>query len=447
MKSGTKASLLADRLPERLRSGVEIVRRLRAAGWETFLVGGVVRDLLLGRVPADLDVVTAAPTEAVAALFEHTIPVGAEFGVVAVVLDGHPYQVASFRREGPYLDGRRPSYVEPADVAADARRRDFTINALFYDPLADEVLDLVDGRADLDRRLIRTVGDPTARFGEDRLRMLRAVRFAAELGFAIDPAALAAIVQQAGEIRMVSAERIREELVRLLVASGRAEGVRLLAQTGLLAHILPEVAPPTRPAGGGPGSDLDRFERTIAALGHLRKPGPVLAMATLLHLVEPADAVEVICRRLRVSTGERRAVAVLVREHTRLEGAASLRAAEIRGLLRHTRAAELLELYRVRAASAGAPPDAYRRAAEILAGAGGAVPRPLLKGDDLIALGHSPGPAFSRMLEAVEAARGRGEISTADEARAWVRAHYPAGAARPAEEPSPRLDSRVNSGG
>jgi len=132
------------------------------------------------------------------------------FGVVAVVLDGHPYQVASFRREGPYLDGRRPSYVEPADAPADARRRDFTINALLYDPLADEVLDLVDGRADLDRRLIRTVGDPAARLGEDRLRMLRAVRFAAELGFAIDPAALAVIVRQAGEIRGVSAERIRQ---------------------------------------------------------------------------------------------------------------------------------------------------------------------------------------------------------------------------------------------
>ena len=277
--------------------------------------------------------------------------------------------------------------------------------------------------------------------------MLRAVRFAAELGFAIDPAALAVIVRQAGEIRGVSAERIREELVRLLVAPGRVEGMGLLAQTGLLAHILPEVAAFTGPAGGAPGGDLDRFERTIAALGRLRKPGPVLAMAALLHLVEPADSVEAICRRLRVSTAERRAIASLVREHTRLEGAASLRAAEIRGLLRHARAAELLELYRVRAASAGAPPDTYRRAAEILAGAAGAVSPPLLKGDDLIALGYSPGPAFPRMLEAVEAARGRGEISTADDARTWVRARYPAGAPRRAEEPSPRLDSRVNNGG
>lgn len=424
-----------------------MVRRLRAAGWETFLVGGVVRDLLLGRVPTDLDVVTAAPARTVRALFDHTIPVGEEFGVVAVVMDGHPYQVASFRHEGPYLDGRRPSYVEPADAPTDVRRRDFTINALLYDPLADRVIDHVDGLADLDRRLIRTVGDPSARFGEDRLRMLRAVRFAAELGFRLDPAALAAIVRQAGEIGMVSAERIRDELVRLLVAPGRTDGVRLLAQTGLLAHVLPEVAALAGPAGGAPGGDLDRLELTIAALGGLRKPGPVLALATLLHLAEPADAAEGICRRLRVSTAERRTIVSLVREHARLQDAPALRAAEIRGLLRHARAADLLELYRVRAAAAGAPPDIYRRAAEIFAGAVGAVRRPLLRGDDLIALGYAPGRVFPRILDALEAARGRGEISTADEARVWVRAHFPAGAPRHPEEPVPRPESRVDNGG
>lgn len=426
---------------------MDIVRRLRAAGWETYLVGGVVRDLLLGRVPSDLDVVTAASPEAVRALFDHTIQVGEEFGVVAVVAGGRPYQVASFRREGPYLDGRRPAFVEPADAASDVRRRDFTVNALLYDPLADEVIDLVGGRADLDRRVIRTVGDPAARFGEDRLRMLRAIRFSAELGFAIDASALAAIRQQAGGIQVVSAERIREELVRLLTAPGRAEGVRVLAETGLLGHVLPEVAALAEPRDGARDRDPTRFERTVAALGFLKNPAPPLALAVLLHLVEPADAVESICCRLRFPAVQRRTVAALVRGYRRLEGAPTLRTAEIRGLLRGIRAADLLEVYRVWAAAAGASPSTYRRAAEVLTGTGVTGWRPLLAGDDLIALGFAPGPEFARLLDAVEAARGRGEVSTADEARAWVRVRYRAGAPRRAEEPSLRPDTRADNGG
>jgi poly(A) polymerase len=401
----------------------------------------------LGRTPADLDIVTAAPPEAVTALFDHTIPVGREFGVVAVVVEGRPYQVASTRREGPYLDGRRPSYVEPADVAADVRRRDFTVNGLLYDPSTDAIIDYVGGRSDLEQRLIRTIGDPDARFSEDRLRMLRAVRLAGELGFAIEPAAMEAIARLASGICLVSSERIREELIRLLVSPGRAVAVRRLAETGLLAHLLPEVAPAAPPDADASGGHRHRFERTLAALDRLHHPGPVLAMATLLHLVEPPAAIEAICRRLRFSTAERRAIEWLVREHIRLEAAAHLRAAEVRSLLRRGRAAELLELYRVRAIAEGAPAETVRRAAEILAGTSAAVPKPLLRGDDLIAMGYAPGPAFPRMLEAVEAAHSRGEIATADEARAWVRARYPAGPSSSPAEPSPRRHSRPIGGG
>ncbi|MDR7543348.1 MAG: CCA tRNA nucleotidyltransferase [Armatimonadota bacterium] len=427
-------------MPAALRPGVAIAERLQAHGWEAYLVGGVVRDLLLGRTPADLDIVTAAPPQAVAALFDRTVPVGAEFGVVAVILDGRQFQVATFRREGPYLDGRRPAFVEPADAAADALRRDFTINALFYDPVSHTILDYVGGREDLDRRCIRTVGDPTVRFGEDRLRMLRAVRLGAELGFAIDPAALEAMTDLSATVRTVSAERIHEELARLLVAPGRAQALRLLAHTGLLGAILPELVP----AGGGarsPGGDLgtDRLARSLRALGHLRRPSAVVAMAVLLLAVERPDQADAVCRRLRFSNVERRAITALVREHARVADLAAMRPGAVRALFARAAPADLLEVYRVAALAAGRDSSAYVRAAEIVAAQVGSLglPRPLLSGRDLVALGLSPGPQFASILESVEEARMRGEVATRQDARAWVRARLPAGAPPQAGEPVP----------
>jgi tRNA nucleotidyltransferase/poly(A) polymerase len=426
-------------LPAALRPGVVIVERLQAHGWEAYLVGGVVRDLLLGRTPADLDIVTAAPPDAVAALFERTVPVGAEFGVVAVLLDGRPFQVATFRREGPYLDGRRPAFVEPADAAADALRRDFTINALLYDPVSQAIIDHVGGREDLERRCIRTVGDPIARFGEDRLRMLRAVRLAAELGFAIDPPTLDAITALSGTIRVVSAERIHEELVRLLVAPGRAEAVRLLAQTGLLGAILPELAPAGELRSPGDGSAADRLIPSLRALGQLRRPSAVVAMAVLLLAVERPDQVDAVCRRLRFSTVERRAITALVREHARVADLPAMRPKAVRALFGRAAPADLLEVYRVKALAAGGDASAYHRAAEMVAAQVGSLglPKPLLSGRDLVALGLAPGPQFARILESVEAARMRGEITTRQDARAWLLARLPAGAPLRAGEPDP----------
>lgn len=430
-----------------MRPGLGVVERLRAAGWETYLVGGVVRDLLLGRPPADLDIVTAAPPDAVCALFDRTIPVGREFGVTAVIADGRAYEVAAFRREGPYLDGRRPAFVEPAGLDDDILRRDFTINALLYDPTSDEIIDRVGGRRDLEQGIIRTVGDPAVRFTEDRLRMLRAVRLAAELGFAVDPAALDAIAARAPEIASVSAERVRAELVRLVVAPGRAEGVRLLAHTGLLAAILPEVATlARRPASAAPHPNL--LAQTIEALARLRRPTAPVATAVVLHLVEEPQVAEGICRRLRFSAAERRAVTALVHEHLQVPDLPVMRASELRRVLRRVEPGDLLEVYRVASLARGETTEAFARAAEVIAALGGTRgrTRPLLSGRDLLALGHVPGPAFARILEAVEAAHAAGVVVTATEARAWVRARFPAGAASKPAEPSPEPSSRSTTG-
>jgi tRNA nucleotidyltransferase/poly(A) polymerase len=379
----------------------------------------VVRDLLLGRPPADLDIVTAAPLEAVVALFARTVSVGAEFGVVAVVLDGRLYQVARFRREGPYLDGRRPSFVAPADPASDARRRDFTVNALYVDPATGRVLDFVGGRADLEERVVRAVGDAAERFGEDRLRMLRAVRLAAELGFALEAVTRAAIVASAPLVTSVSAERIRDEVLRLLAVPRRGEGVRLLAATGLLAAILPELSD----AGVGGRA----FDATVVALETLHRPTPALAVAALLHSLGAASRVEAVCRRLRLPAADRRVIVALVSALPTVPQFPRLRAGEVRAILRRAGAAEVLELARVVTAARGVSAAPVRRAAAFVASLPPEGLAPLLSGRDLRSLGLTPGPQFAQMLEAVEEARARGEIASAAEAQAWVRARLGAG--------------------
>jgi len=415
-----------------------------------------VRDLLLGRCPRDLDIVTAAHPEIVVGLFDRTITVGQEFGVVAVVAAGHAYEVATFRREGPYLDGRRPSYVEYADVRADVRRRDFTINALLYDPLFDTVLDFVDGRADLQRRIIRTVGDPIERLREDRLRMLRAVRFAVELGFAIEPATVEAIRAHAQDISGVSAERIRDELLRLLLAPGRSEGIQLLESSGMLPVVLPEVAAMAgvpQPPEFHPEGDV--LTHTCLALRHLEQPTAVLAMATLLHDVgKPptysvtdrirfnghaevgAAMAERICQRLRLSAAATRAVTALVRDHLRIGDVPRMRPGRARQFLRRPEAGELLALHRADCLASHGDLGAYHWALGVLAEVAASPPRRrLITGDDLIALGYTPGPRFAEMLEAVVLAQEEGEVATPEEGRTWIRARFKAGSTTRGTEP------------
>ena len=415
-----------------------------------------MRDLLLGREPHDLDIVTAARPEAVTALFERTVAIGQEFGVVAVVLDGHPYQVATFRREGPYLDGRRPSYVEYADARADVLRRDFTVNALLYDPFTRTVWDFVDGRGDLDQRIIRTVGDPTERFTEDWLRLLRAVRFAIELEFSIDPATFAALRSLSSSIAGTSAERIRDELLRLLLAPGRADGVRLLESTGLLAVILPEIAAMAgvpQPPEFHPEGDV--LTHTCLALQHLEPPTAVLAVATLLHDVgkpptfSVADRIrfndhaevgatmaEAICQRLRLSAAATRAATVLVRDHLRIRDLPRMRPGRARHFLQRSDIGDLLALHRADCLASHGDLEIYHWALRALTEvAATPPPRRLITGDDLIAIGYAPGPLFAEMLEAISAAQEEGEITTPEEARAWVRARFAAGGPSGGAEP------------
>jgi poly(A) polymerase len=229
-------------LPTTKEGALDIVRTLHAAGKRALLAGGCVRDLVLGVEPKDYDIATDATPQEVARLFDKTIPVGIEFGIIAVLLKGEQYQVARFRTEGPYRDGRHPESVAFAEPEEDARRRDFTINGMFFDVEADRVIDHVGGRGDLEAGVVRAIGDPLARFGEDYLRMLRAVRFAARLEFEIEPATYKAIVATAPQIRRTSAERVRDELTLILTEGSASRGMALLMETGLLAQLMPEVA-------------------------------------------------------------------------------------------------------------------------------------------------------------------------------------------------------------
>jgi tRNA nucleotidyltransferase (CCA-adding enzyme) len=431
-----------------LRDGaLEVVRRLRDAGFTAYWVGGCVRDLEMGREPHDYDVVTDARPEQVATLFEHVVLVGAEFGVVAVVARGHQYEVATFRTEGPYLDGRRPSYVQFASAEDDVRRRDFTVNGLLHDPLSGKTIDYVGGRQDITRRIIRTIGPPEERFAEDYLRMLRAVRLSAELGFTIETGTFRAISTLARSVERVSPERIRDELFRLLVAQGRSTGLRQLDETGLLAVILPEVAamkgveqpPEFHPEG-------DVFTHTLLALEQLRNPSPELALATLLHDVgKPAtmtrtdrirfnghdevgaQMAEAICRTLRCSNEQIDRVVSLVRNHLRIKDLPKMRPAKAARFLLQEDVADHLELHKVDCLASHGDLSIWEwavKAQQELAATKPQRPR-LLSGNDLIAMGFSPGPKFKEILEYVEDAQLEGQVHTHEEAVALVRRIFP----------------------
>ncbi|KRT76217.1 MAG: tRNA nucleotidyltransferase/poly(A) polymerase family protein [Armatimonadetes bacterium CSP1-3] len=403
----------------------------------------------MGRPPHDVDIVTAARPEQIALLFPRTVPVGVRFGVVLVPTESGVYDVATFRREGPYLDGRRPSFVEYATLEEDVRRRDFTVNALLFDPLDGSVVDLVGGRDDLAARRIRTVGDPETRFAEDHLRMLRAIRLAAELDFIIDEQTFQAIRAHAPAIARVSAERIRDELLRLLVSPGRVPGLERLQESGLLREILPEVAamegveqpPEFHPEG-------DVLTHTRLALSHLQDPSPILALAVLLHDVgKPptfrraerirfdghdeagAAMAEESCRRLRLSNDETALVVDLVREHLRIRDLPRMRPAKVKRFLARPDIADHLELHRVDCLASHGDLSTWewaRQAREHLTEEEQRPPR-LVTGDDLIARGYRPGPRFKEILEAVVDAQLEGRVQTREEALVLVEREFPQG--------------------
>ena len=420
-----------------------IVARLRDAGFETYLAGGCVRDRLLGRPAADYDIATAALPAEVAALFPRTVDVGAAFGVMRVITDGGDYEVATFRAEGPYLDGRHPSSVRYTNPREDALRRDFTINGLFYDPAADVVLDFVEGRADLAARLIRTIGDPAERFDEDRLRMLRAVRLAAELDFAIAPKTLEAVHHHAGEARTVSAERVRDELVRMLTGPDPGRALTLLRETGLLAVVLPEVADEIgvpQPANFHPEGDV--FEHTRRAVAALRAPTPALAMATLLHdagkpgtLEHAPDRIRFnrhdergaeiarnVMERLRFPRRETDRVAALVGRHMVFKDLPQMREAKRRRLFADEIFPDLLELHRADCAASHGDLSLYEWAGSEADRVAAEPPPParLISGHDVLARGVPAGPRVAAILEAVEDARLEGRVRTRDGALALI---------------------------
>jgi len=431
------------------RSAERIVRTLRDAGHEAFFAGGCVRDLVMGAAPHDYDVTTSATPDEVTALFDRTVPVGAAFGVVLVILGGREYEVATFRTEGGYSDGRHPDRVAFSTAEEDVKRRDFTINGLLYDPVKDEVLDHVGGRADIERRIVRTIGDPDERFAEDRLRLIRAVRFAARLGFEIDAATLEALVRLAPTVTTVSWERIRDELVKMFAGPNRGLALRLLHETGLLKAVLPEVeamAGVAQPDEFHPEGDV--FEHTVLALDALEAPNAVRALAALLHDVgKPptyteadrirfnnhdvvgAELTDAVCKRLKLSNELRQQVVDVVRNHMRFMHAPGMRESKLKRLLRRETFDDELAVHKADCLASHGDMTVYNFLIEkqVELPPEAIKPAPLITGHDLIAAGYEPGPLFGEILDAVEDAQLEGALTSRDEALAWVAEHYPLG--------------------
>jgi poly(A) polymerase len=425
---------------------------LRAHRYQALLVGGCVRDLLLGREAADYDVTTDATPDQVMELFPDSIAVGARFGVILVPRDGLKVEVATFRSDVGYSDGRHPDRVEYARTPKeDVQRRDFTINGLLLRHDSGEVLDFVGGQADLKAGLIRAIGEPDRRFSEDKLRLLRAVRFAARFGFRIELATSDAIRRHAHEVTAVSAERVRDELTKLLTEGAARHGFELLDETGLLQAVLPEIAamkgveqpPQYHPEG-------DVWIHTRLMIEQLPAGcSPTLAWGVLLHDVgkpatfksadETGDRIrfdghvdvgvsmgEAICRRLRFSNDETEQIVTLVANHMRFKDVEQMRASTLKRFVRLPRFEEHLELHRLDCLSSHARLHAYDQVRKVLAETPNEQIRPtrLLTGEDLKEMGYSPGPIFSDILRAVEDAQLEGELSTKAEAAKFVKDHF-----------------------
>jgi poly(A) polymerase len=425
----------------------EIVTRLQKAGFSAFWVGGCVRDFLLGRDPQDIDIATSARPEQVEKLFNHTIAVGKKFGVMVVIEEGHQFQVATFRSEENYQDGRRPEKVIFSDAKADAIRRDFTVNALFYDPLTDKTHDWVHGERDLRAKIIRTIGKPEERFGEDHLRLLRAIRFAAQLNFEIEPETFAAVKRLAPKIKLISAERIRDELIKLFRPPYAARGLDLLRDSGLMEHVLPELvttitcdqSPNYHPEGSV-------YNHIRLMLAQLPPDAPEsLPWAVILHDIgKPptattdekngaihfyghekigADMARDILNRLRFSKKDIDETVVCVRHHMQFKDVKQMRKATLRHLLLRDTFPLELELHKLDCLGSHRSLEYY----DFLVAEAKELEKkpeirpPLLKGEDLIALGMKPGPAMGEMLHEIREKQLSDELKTKREAKAWVK--------------------------
>ena len=430
----------------------QICRVLRDNGHQSYLAGGCVRDILLGREPVDYDVATDATPERVQELFPDSLAVGAKFGVIVVTEGPVHVEVATFRSDGGYSDGRHPDHVEYARTPEeDVKRRDFTINGLMLDPFTNHVLDYVGGRDDLRAGIIRAVGNPTERFSEDKLRMIRGVRFAARFRYAIEASTFIAITKLAPDILQVSAERIRDELTKILTEGAARRGFELLDETKLLSEILPEIArmkgveqpPQFHPEG-------DVWTHTLMMLEQLPAGcSPTLAWGVLLHDVGKPPTftppsgpngrirfdqhVEVgtqmaieICNRLRFSNDDTEQIAALVANHLRFKDVAQMKLSTLKRFIRLNRFEEHLALHRLDCLSSHRNLDAYELVRQFIEETPAEQVRPprLLTGEDLKELGYRPGPLFKQMMGAIEDAQLNGTIRSREEALQLIRSEY-----------------------
>jgi len=428
------------------QNAIKVVRTLRQAGFEAYYAGGCVRDMVMKQKPTDYDIATSALPEQVTKLFPRTIEVGARFGVILVIMNGKAFEVATFRSESSYTDGRRPDSVQFTTHEEDVRRRDFTINGLLYDPIDEKILDFVDGVKDIEAGIVRTIGEADERFDEDKLRMIRAIRFAARFDFRIDPATFEGIKKHASKIPQVSWERIGEELTKIFTGSNSDIALELLKETGLLAHILPEVQNTSgvlQPEQFHPEGDV--FEHTKLALKLMDKPDEITAFAVLLHDIgKPltfqekdrirfnnhdlvgAKMADGICRRLKFSNDRRKKIVDCIKNHMRIMHAPQMRQSKLKKLLRRATFSQELKLHRVDCLASHKNLDIYQflkyqyenMPEEIKK------PPPLINGDDLIKLGFTPGPIFKEILSRVEELQLESQLTSKEQALEWVLKHY-----------------------
>jgi putative nucleotidyltransferase with HDIG domain len=443
---------------------IAIIQNLRQQGFQAYLVGGCVRDLLLKREPADYDIATSATPAEVMEIFPDTYAVGAQFGVVLVPLPlehrtagpeslsakTQAVEVATFRSDLGYSDGRRPDEVRfSQDPREDVARRDFTINGMMLDPVSGEVLDFVGARKDLEQKLIRTIGEPEQRFSEDKLRMLRAIRFAARFEYATEPETLLAIRRLAREIQVVSHERVRDELTKMLTEGRARRAFLLLDESGLLREVLPEVSAMkgvAQPPEFHPEGDV--FVHTLLLLENLPQPCPLtLAWGALLHDVgKPATfrlapdrirfdghvevgvkIAEAICERLRFSNYDAAQVLALVQNHMRFGHATRMKESTLRKFIRMPGFDEHMALHRADSLASHGNLSTYDFIRQKLAETSPEKIRPLalVTGNDLIAAGYAPGPRFREILEAVEDAQLEGRLVSHTEALEFVQREFP----------------------
>ncbi|MFH0889498.1 MAG: CCA tRNA nucleotidyltransferase [Planctomycetota bacterium] len=422
---------------------LSVVKKLQSKGFQAYFAGGCVRDQLMKRPPKDYDVATNARPADVIKLFKKTLAIGKAFGVVAVIIKGQEVEVTTFRTEGKYSDGRHPDSVKYVRRDDDVARRDFTINGLLYDPIKLELIDLVHGRADIKAKIIRTIGSPAERFKEDKLRMMRAIRFACELGFSIDSGIKEAISSLAPQITKISRERIREELRRILICPNRDKGIKLLDETKLLKQVLPEVSKMKgvkQPVQFHPEGDV--FVHTVATLRHLRNPSFELALATLLHDVgKPgtfmitdrirfhehervgSEIAERICKRLKLSNSETETICWIISKHLVFKDIDKMRVSTLKRLFSHPAYPQLAELHRADRLGSDMDIKPYNVAARLYRKLSkeNLKPPPLINGYDLIKMRFKPGPIFSKILKVIEEVQLEKEITTKEEAIKLVR--------------------------